>query len=111
MKAHKKAEKKKESVTQRVIITRTKRNKRKFITSVSGLETLDIKLKDASKYFGKKFACGSAVASKADGSKEIILQGDLSYDVAEAMNEKFDVPAEVMFTVEKGKKPKRVVLY
>jgi hypothetical protein len=43
-----------------VTIERNVRNKRKCITTVRGLENFNIKLADASKLFGKKFACGYA---------------------------------------------------
>lgn len=111
MQAARKKERKKESVKRAVLITRAQRNKRKYITVVSGLETLEITLKEAAKYLGKKFACGSAVSKTPEGGKEIVIQGDVSYDVAEALNKKYKVPAQVMFLFEKGKGKRRVELY
>ncbi|CDY67590.1 BnaAnng24720D [Brassica napus] len=51
---------KKES-KQEVIIEKVVRNKRKCITIVKGLELFGIKLSDASKKLGKKFATGASV--------------------------------------------------
>ena len=44
-----------------VTIKRVERNKRKFVTAVSGLEAFDLELKKVAKEFGKKFATGSSV--------------------------------------------------
>ncbi|CAN7037633.1 unnamed protein product [Brassica rapa subsp. trilocularis] len=46
---------------QEVIIEKVVRNKRKCITIVKGLELFGIKLSDASKKLGKKFATGASV--------------------------------------------------
>lgn len=66
---------------QAVTISRQQRNKRKFVTSVSGLELFGnfqplalvfmncqgVKLGDAAKAFAKKFSCGCSVTKTADG--------------------------------------------
>lgn len=39
---------------------------------IQGLATFDIDLKEASKLFGHKFACGSSVT----GKDEIVIQGE-----------------------------------
>ncbi|KAJ0959921.1 hypothetical protein J5N97_000310 [Dioscorea zingiberensis] len=44
-----------------VIIEKVTRNKRKCITTVKGLELFGVKLSDASKKLGKKFATGASV--------------------------------------------------
>ena len=46
---------------QKVIISKEVRNKKKAVTSVEGLETFSVKLKDAAKVFGQKFAASSSV--------------------------------------------------
>ena len=107
VKEHKKKERKKESITRQVQIFRTRRNKRKYITTIQGLETFDIGLKDASKFLGKKFACGSALSGTPEGGKEIVLQGDLAYDVIDLLEEKYDVPSEAIKVVEKSKSKKK----
>lgn len=60
-----------------VTLTLTSRQKRKAITNVTGLEAFDVKLNEAAKLFGKKFACGSSVVKDAGNQKdEIDVQGD-----------------------------------
>ncbi|CAN6563796.1 unnamed protein product [Malus baccata var. baccata] len=46
---------------QEVTIEKVTRNKRKSITTVKGLELFGVKLSDASKKLGKKFATGASV--------------------------------------------------
>jgi density-regulated protein len=75
----------------KVTIARTQRSKHKFITVVSGLENFGIKLPEASKAFGKKFACGASVIKTPDGGEEIDVQGDVADDLAEFLEEKFKV--------------------
>ena len=85
-------------------ITRTNRNTRKTITNVAGLEHFpDVDVKEASKLLGKKFACGASVTKGATGKDEIDIQGDFSHEVATFMTEKFDVDAELIKLVDKGK--------
>jgi len=55
-----------------VVIERATRNKRKCVTSVQGLELFEVKLVEASKKFGKKFACGASVVKDAGNTKELI---------------------------------------
>lgn len=50
------------------------RNKRKCVTTVRGLDLFGIKLGDAAKKFGKKFACGASVVKDASGKEEIDVQ-------------------------------------
>ncbi|KAI9669089.1 MAG: hypothetical protein M1831_000681 [Alyxoria varia] len=68
----------------KVFIKRVERNKRKYVTVISGLEKHGLDLKKVAKDLGKKFACGSSVtkanpgalaptsatAPEADGGKE-----------------------------------------
>jgi translation initiation factor 1 (eIF-1/SUI1) len=57
------------------------------------METIPgMKLKEASKAFSKRFAGSSSVKEK-----EIIIQGDHSYDVAEMIISKFGVSEEAVY--------------
>ncbi|KAK5179122.1 Translation machinery-associated protein 22, partial [Cryomyces antarcticus] len=47
--------------SSKVLIKRVERNKRKYVTAVSGLEAHGLDLKKVAKDFGKKFATGSSV--------------------------------------------------
>lgn len=71
----------------KILIKRVERNKRKFVTAVSGLEAFGLDLKKVSKDFGKKFATGSSVTKTASGGEEIVVQGDLSDEIWELLVE------------------------
>ncbi len=86
-----------------VVITRLSRNRRKMITNVVGLEKFDVNLKDASKMFGKKFACGCSVTKGATGKDELDLQGDYSEQLGELIVSKFDIAEEELRYVDKSK--------
>ncbi len=76
----------------RVVINRVQRQKRKYVTSVIGMDTIpDVKLKDAAKVFGKKFASGVAVSVTPAGDNEIVIQGDVQSDLAEFLITQFNV--------------------
>mmetsp|Transcript_51312 Transcript_51312/g.123489 ORF Transcript_51312/g.123489 Transcript_51312/m.123489 type:complete len:205 (+) Transcript_51312:211-825(+) len=84
----------------KVVISRKERNKRKFVTIVTGLDGFPtIKMKQAAKTMGKKFSCGSSVQSTATGGKQIDIQGDVQYDVP-AMLVGLGVPADRIFLQE-----------
>ncbi|KAI4482545.1 hypothetical protein M0804_008398 [Polistes exclamans] len=101
--------KKKEDVPKLVTVSRAPRGKKKSVTVVTGLSTFasinvydistinlgcgryilvnsfDIDLKVAAKFFGSKFACGSSVT----GDDEIVIQGDVKDDLFEVIPEKW----------------------
>jgi density-regulated protein len=66
-----------------VVIETNVRNKKKCITTVTGLDSFGVKLSEASKLFGKKFASGASVVKTADGKEQIDIQGDFLSQVAE----------------------------
>lgn len=81
----------------RVVVQKRAQNKKRILTVILGMETApDVKLKDASKAFSKKFAGSSSVKDGIKG-KEIIIQGDHMYDVAEMIVDKFAVPESCVF--------------
>ncbi|KAG8631510.1 hypothetical protein KVT40_000650 [Elsinoe batatas] len=89
----------------KVIIKRVERNKRKYVTTVSGLEEHGLELKKVSKEMGKKFATGASVTKTASGGEEITIQGDLSDDVFDWLLEAHpDVPEDNIELVEDKKK-------
>ena len=68
------------------MISKTNRNRKKFVTSIVGLETVpDVKLKVAAKLLGKHFACGASVSETAAGASEIVIQGDVLFDLPEVL--------------------------
>lgn len=60
---------------RQLIIERAVR-RRKDVTAVRGLELYGVKLKEAAKLLGKKFACGASVTKDAHLREQIELQGD-----------------------------------
>ncbi|KAK7924580.1 Translation machinery-associated protein 22 [Apiospora marii] len=99
----KEADKKANSV---VTIKRVERNKRKYVTAVSGLEAFGLELKKVAKEFGKKFATGSSVTKLPSGGEEIVVQGDVSDEIEEFLLEKYKVIPEdnIEFVDDKKKK-------
>ncbi|XP_017491778.1 PREDICTED: density-regulated protein homolog [Rhagoletis zephyria] len=77
--------KKKEVGERFVKLARANRGKKKYVTVVTGLASFGIDLKDASKFFASRFACGSSVT----GADEIVIQGDVKDDLWDVIPEKW----------------------
>ena len=92
--------------SSKVYIKRVERNKRKFVTEVSGLDQFGIDLKKVAKEFGKKFATGSSVTKAAGGvGEEITVQGDVSDDIYDWLTEHHEeVPEDNIELIEDKKK-------
>ncbi|MCJ1370298.1 Translation machinery-associated protein 22 [Loxospora ochrophaea] len=96
--------------TSKVLIKRVERNKRKYVTAISGLEAHGFDLKKVAKDFGKRFATGASVTKAVAGGvgEEIVVQGDLSDEVWEVLVEGEGycgrVPEENVECVEDRKK-------
>lgn len=85
-------------IDTRIVIQKISRNKKKAVTIVVGMDTVpNIKLKDVSKAFSKRFAGSSSVKDTPSGNKEIIIQGDHTDDVASMIVTKFNVQPENVF--------------
>ena len=69
---------------------------------------LDIDLKKAAKFFGKRFATGSSVTKNPQGKDEIVIQGDVSDDIMDLISDKVDflsvIPEDNVELVEEKKK-------
>ena len=70
----KSSSKKKKSGQPEVVLERNTRNKKKCITTITGLDAFGVKLGEASKLFGKKFASGASVVKNAEGKEHIDVQ-------------------------------------
>ncbi|KAK0353922.1 Translation machinery-associated protein 22 [Friedmanniomyces endolithicus] len=90
----------------KVYIKRVERNKRKYVTEVSGLEAFGLDLKKIAKEFGKKFATGSSVTKNAGGTgDEITVQGDMSEDIFDWLQEHHgEIPEDNIKLIEDKKK-------
>jgi len=78
---------KKGPTEQAVTIMRVKRQKKKFVTSIIGLDSFDIKLKEAAKKLSKKFASSASITKQPNGAQSIDIQGDVMYDLPEVIIE------------------------
>ncbi|XP_045411237.1 density-regulated protein-like [Lemur catta] len=76
---------KKKTVPQKVTIAKIPRAKKKYMMRVCGLATFEIDLKEAQRFFAQKFSCGASVT----GEDEIIIQGDFTDDIIDAIQEKW----------------------
>lgn len=88
----------------KVLIKRVERNKRKYITVLSGLEVYDLDNKKLAKELGKKFATGSSVTKSPTGSEEITVQGDVSDELSYLLADVYGVPEENIELIEDKKK-------
>mmetsp|Transcript_35899 Transcript_35899/g.40824 ORF Transcript_35899/g.40824 Transcript_35899/m.40824 type:complete len:194 (+) Transcript_35899:152-733(+) len=91
----------------KITIIRQKRGGKKFITSIAGLPSFGINMKDAAKAMGKKFACGaSVVKSNSGGGDTVDVQGDIDLDViTDYLCTEYDsISDEVISFVEGGNK-------
>lgn len=68
-----------------VILETNTRNKKKCVTTITGLESFGVKLSEASKALGKKFACGASVVKSASGTEQIDMQGDFIHQLSELL--------------------------
>lgn len=57
-----------------VVVETTTRNKKKSITTIYGLEAFGVKLSEAAKACGKKFASGASVNKHTSGREQIDIQ-------------------------------------
>jgi density-regulated protein len=91
--------------SSKVIIKRVERNKRKYVTTVHGLEAHGLELKKVAKDFGKKFATGSSVTKVPGGGEEITIQGDVADEIEEFVLDTWkQIPEDNVEVVEDKKK-------
>ena len=81
--------KKKKLKPKQVVVTRATRQRKKAITSVEGLDLFGVKLAEAAKTFGKKYACGASVVTNPSLKEQIDIQGDVQEQVPELILEKY----------------------
>jgi len=71
----------KKKMASTVTIKRIERTKRKHVTAIHGLEAFSIDLKKAAKQLAGRFATGASVTKNAQGLDEIVVQGDVSDEI------------------------------
>jgi len=73
-----------------LVLELSSRGKKKSVTTISGLDLFGVKLPEASKMLGKKFACGASVTKTAEAGKEQVeVQGDVVARAAELLVEQY----------------------
>ncbi|EFJ35219.1 hypothetical protein SELMODRAFT_141796 [Selaginella moellendorffii] len=88
-----------------VVVERVTRNKRKCVTTIKGLDMFGVKLGEASKKLGKKFASGASVVKGPTEKEQIDVQGDILLDIVEFITETWqNIPESAIFFMEDGKK-------
>jgi len=93
--------------SSKVTIKRVERNKRKYVTAVSGLEAFGLENKKMAKELGKKFATGASVTKLPSGGEEIVVQGDVSDEIEEFLLDKYPVIPEDNIELVEDKKKKK----
>eukprot|EP00634_Sargassococcus_sp_CCMP2135_P003110 CAMPEP_0198644980 /NCGR_PEP_ID=MMETSP1467-20131203/969_1 /TAXON_ID=1462469 /ORGANISM="unid. sp., Strain CCMP2135" /LENGTH=277 /DNA_ID=CAMNT_0044380453 /DNA_START=6 /DNA_END=839 /DNA_ORIENTATION=+ len=88
----------------RVLLYTEVRSRKKTVTVVDGLETVGVKLKEAAKLFGRKFAASSSVKDKDTGGLEVVIQGDALFDLPDLLKAEYGVPAAKLFTKDPASK-------
>lgn len=78
---------KKQEVQKQIIVGRSLRARKKYVTLVRGLKTFDLPMKKCSKAFGQKFACGSSVTA----DDEITVQGDVVEELVDFLIEEMGI--------------------
>lgn len=91
---------KKKEASQVIKISQAQRNKKKFVTIVSGLGSYGIDLKKASKTFAQRFSCGSSVT----GEDEVVVQGEVADDMIEYIQQVWPEIGEDSIEMIRGKK-------
>ncbi|GMH73544.1 hypothetical protein TrLO_g10612 [Triparma laevis f. longispina] len=87
-----------QKVETRIVLSKSKLQKKKWQTVVIGMETVEgLKLKDAAQAFRKRFAGSSSVKDGIGGAKEVIIQGDHVEEGARFIMDKFKVKRENVF--------------
>ncbi|RYE84933.1 MAG: hypothetical protein EOO65_01335 [Methanosarcinales archaeon] len=79
-----------------VVITKRERGRGKCVTSITGLDGFDVKLKEAASALGKKFGTGATVTKNAMNEQEVDVQGDLMYELPEVLEALFGIPEDAI---------------
>lgn len=91
------------------ILIESVNRRKKAISMVKGLEHVEgVKLKDAAKQLGKKFASGACVKQTNSGEDMIEIQGDWSYELPQVLLDFFpNVDKKSVYTVDEDGKKER----
>jgi density-regulated protein DRP1 len=85
---------------QQVIIEVKEKGRRRHVTTISGLDSFGVKLKDAASALGKKFGAGATVGKSPTGIAEVDVQGDVAFDLPEVISALYDIPEDSIIVRE-----------
>ena len=86
------------------------RTKRKYIVNIFGLDKFGVKLKDAGKRLSKKYACSATVSKNSMGQKEVVMSGDIGYDISDVIHKFYpNIPKDAIVIDKKVKKEKKKI--
>ena len=74
----------------KITATITSRSKKKHVTTITGLEEHDIDMKAFAKKLAKQFACACSA-----NATEIVVQGDLFYEIEDLLKEALNAEIDV----------------
>ena len=102
----KRGKKKKADTIEMVVVSR---GGRKCMTHVRGLHKYDLgdkklTLKKAAKALGRKFAGAASVKKTPSGQQEIVVQGDVTFDLPKYLRDEWGLPLSAMFVTDVKKK-------
>lgn len=89
--------KKGSAATCAITVTRKDRGRGKCVTIIKGLETFDVKLKEAASALGKKYGTGGTVTKDAAGGQEVTIQGDFAGEMPDVLEALYKVPAAAVY--------------
>ena len=99
---------------QKVSVTFSSRGGKKLVTHVVGLQYFEnVTLgKELTKALGKRFACATSIKDTPSGEKEVVIQGDVRYEIQDVLEATCGIPRSKV-TVDSGdgkkvKKPKEI---
>lgn len=100
--------KKKSQQVPEVVLERNTRRGKKIVTTITGLDGFGVKLGEAAKLFGKKFASGASVTKSATLVDQIDVQGDFLDQAVELILKQYKdtVKRSDVYYIE-GKKKER----
>ena len=100
--------KKKSQQVPEVVLERNTRRGKKVVTTITGLEGFGVKLGEAAKLFGKKFASGASVTKSVTLADQIDVQGDFLDQAVELILKQYKdtVKRSDVYYIE-GKKKER----
>lgn len=97
--------KKKKAQVAEIVLERNTRRGKKTVTTITGLEGFGVKLNEAAKLFGKKFASGASVVKNPSLVEQIDVQGDFLDQAIELILKQYkDIKKRDIYYIDGKKK-------